>query len=243
MTGEAAIGEGRSSIFGPLRYIPLSLIAPRRATREFLNEPRLQFVSWTLIVTFSLLSALAATVHEWHVAGNQSSDAMLPSLNIEVTAGSLAGYFLVNVLVNLVAFLISKFLWKQLFLFFEHENQVMAALAISAALGFVLDPALEGASLLFEDTESFGAKDALFAGYMIVAMVYGATYFSEALSIGWIRAFLTEFSVFLMLIICIGIPIVVAMLILNPDFFKEAAPDTWTDVNLQIRQWIPYEQV
>lgn len=243
MTGEAAISEDRSSIFGPLRYIPLSLIAPRRATREFLNEPRLQLVSWTLIVTFSLFSALIATVHEWHAAGKKSSDAMLPSLNIEVSAVSLAGYFLVTVSVSLVAFLISKFLWKQLFLFFEYDNQVMAALAISAALGFLLDPALEGVSLLFEDAESFGSKDALFAGYMIVVMVYGATYFSEALSIGWVRAFLTEFSVVLLLILCIGIPIAVAMIFLNPDVFNDAAPDTWTDVNFQIRQWTAHEQV
>ena len=243
MTGEATISADRSSIFAMFRYIPLSLIAPRRATRELLDEPRLQLVSWTLIIAFSLFSALVATVYEWHLEGKQSSDAMLTSLNLEVTAVSLASYFLVVAAVNLAVFLLSKFLWKQLFLFFEHDNQVMAALALSAALGFLLDPALDGINLLLGDAETFGVKDALIAGYVIAGLVYGATYFSEALSIGWIRAFFTEFSVLFMLMICLGIPILITMYVLNPGIFTDVTPDTWTDVNLQIRQWITHEQV
>lgn len=241
MTGEgvsALAGTDRSSIFGLLRYIPLSLIAPRRTAREFVNEPRLQLSSWTLIVGFSLFSALAAIVHEWLVAGKKSSDALLPSLNIEVTAVSLAGYFVVIAVINLLGFMLARFLWKQLFLFFEQDNRVMAALAMSAAVGILMDPISTGADLLLDDTQGLGPRDLLIAVYLVASLAYGATYFSEALSIGWIRAFLTEFAVFLMVVICLGIPIIVAMFIINPDFATGVAPDSWTEVNSQIRQWI-----
>lgn len=243
MTSEATIGSDRSSIFAMLRYIPLSLIAPRRATRELLDEPRLQLFSWTLIVSFSLFSALVATALEWFLEGKQSSDAMLTILNLEVTAVSLISYFSVVLAINLVAFMLAKFLWKQLFLFFEYDNQVMVALALSAAIGFLLEPAMDGASLLMDDTQTFGAKDVLVAVYLIAAMAYGATYFSEALSIGWIRAFSTEFSVLLILIMCIGIPIVIAMFVLNPDILTNFTPDTWTEAYAYFPQWITHEQV
>lgn len=245
MTGEAAIGVDRPSIFGPLRYVPLSLIAPRRATRELLNEPRVQLFSWTLIVVFSLFSALVSTVYEWYAATTRFSDALYLQLNIDVSALSLIILCLVLSVVSLFAFLLARFLWKQLFLFFEYDKQVMAALGMSAAIGILLHPVLEGASVLLGegDRQEFGIKDLLFGVYLVAVTAYGATYFSEALSIGWLRAIFTELAVFLIILICIYIPMGITIYILNPEFFTDVAPDNWTEVNTQIRQWTTHEQV
>lgn len=172
-----------------LSYIVGSVTVPRATVRQLMADPQLKSVGWQLVLiaaTVSTLSGVFAGLYEYLYNKDSFETTFFPADYplADTLLWSAIGFGLF-----IFSFLLIRFLWSYLFGYRDAPKAVWAAAVMSCCPLIILDPLFELVMLTQAANADAVSVFTVSGAYLLIFSLFAAAYFSAALVISILKAF------------------------------------------------------
>jgi hypothetical protein len=193
------------------RVIWYSIAAPRQAVRELCGATDIRLASWILVITGTIVMAVASGVGSWFELRNSADVSEFTFFGPGQVLAEALSWAIIEAAFALASYPVAVLLWTYVFGFRDKVQLVRVAVAVSFAVMIFLGPAIELLPFLFRSVGFGEVYVAAILVYFAIAIALCTIYYAEALSISLLRSMLITIAVSAMILV--GIIILLAVLL------------------------------